>query len=103
MFNSPTFGLVVFLVLLISELKIFDFFHIKLMTYRFSMGRTKLYHESTPEWWLQTDDLVIDRAIIDKEKYQQDSNHLFDALYKNENSNSFESQDNGLISSLSVS
>lgn len=71
------------------------------MTYRFSMGRTKLYHESTPEWWLQTDDLVIDRAIIDKEKYQQDSNHLFDALYKNENR--FESQDNGLISSLSVS
>lgn len=90
------------LLLLISELPLFDFFRNKKFM-RHSTGRIRLYHESTPEWWLQTDDLVINREINMSEKSQQNSNNLFDAIYKSESRNSVESQDNGVISSLSVS
>jgi hypothetical protein len=99
MFKSSS--LFILLLLLISEFPVFDFFQLtKIMLTR---HLTRLYHESNPEWWLQTDDLVINREINISEKSQENSNHLFDAIYKSESRNSVESQDNGVISSLSVS
>ena len=99
MFKSSS--LFILLLLLISEFPVFDFFQLTkiILTRRL----TRLYQESTPEWWLQTDDLVINREINISEKSQENSNHLFDAIYKSESRNSVESQDNGVISSLSVS